>query len=100
MIMETTGKTVRIDFCNLEVYPSIERSRSIKTDVHKFFADTIYQKGSGISALALAMKIYNSGGETEYSLEETELIQKYANEFGTPMFIDAIDNAIKRSGME
>ena len=93
--MDTENRQTRIDFRNLEVYPSVDRSKSFMTDAHKFFADVIYQKGAGISALSLAMKIYNAEGEEEYSQEETELIRKYANEFGTPMFIDAIENVIR-----
>lgn len=91
---------MKINFKKLKVFPNIERGNSIVIDVHRNFADMIYQRGTGIAAHSLAMKIYNSDGDADYSDEEVEQIKDYAQKLGTPMFIDAIDNAIKRSGME
>ena len=81
---------MKIDFRKFRIYPGIDRQRSVEMDVRKEFADLIYQNGKGIAAHALAMKIYNAEGETEYSDEEVEMIRGYAEKLGTPMFIDAI----------
>lgn len=81
---------MKIDFKKLKVFPNIGKENAIIIDAHCNFADMIYQRGSGIAAHALAMKIYNAEGETEYSDEEVEMIRGYAEKLGTPMFIDAI----------
>jgi hypothetical protein len=44
----------------------------------------------GISGYALALKLYNSKGEEEYTDEEFDMILNYANRYGTPFFIDAL----------
>lgn len=84
---------MKIDFTKLKTYVSLDRSKAVDLDVHKDFAELIYQRGSGISAHSLALKIYNAKGEEEYSDEEVCLIRKYAESLGTPMFIDAIKEA-------
>ena len=43
---------------------------------------------------SLALKIYNSEGETEYNEKECELIRAASRSLA-PFFIDAIENALK-----
>jgi anaerobic ribonucleoside-triphosphate reductase len=81
---------IKIDFENLTVYTNIERTCKIIVNERKDFADTMYRNGQGLPFHALALKIYNSHGETEYSDEEYELIKKVAEAFYTPCFIDSI----------
>ena len=50
----------------------------------------IYKHGNGIRAHALALKIYNSKGETEFTDDEVIMISQAAENFCTPNFIDAI----------
>ena len=87
---------MKIDFRKFRIYPGIDRQRSVEMDVRKDFADLIYQKGKGVAAHALALKIYNSTGEEEYGEEETVMIRGYAESFGTPMFIDAVNEAMEQ----
>ena len=64
--------------------------KNVKTD----FSNVIYTMGHGIEAHALALKIFNSSGETEYNENEVRLIKKYS-ELCQPAFIDAINRVIE-----
>lgn len=79
----------KIDFRNVEIYTDIQHKQKIVADMHIDFSNIIYQRGTGIQAHALAMKIYNSKGEEEYTDEECKLIMEYAS-MCNPFFIDAI----------
>lgn len=71
----------------------IEGNNVVEQDVKKDFANLIYQHGKGIEFHALALKIFNSNGDTEYSTEECELIRQ-ASLLCAPFFIDAISNVL------
>ena len=71
----------------------IEGNNVVEQDVKKDFANLIYQYGKGIEFHALALKIFNSNGDTEYSEEECELIRQ-ASLSCAPFFIDAISNVL------
>lgn len=79
----------KINFERIEIFTSIEKKECIVQNVKKDFADIIYQIGRGIAAHALALKIYNSHGETEYDEQECNLILQLS-ELCNPSFIDAI----------
>lgn len=59
------------------------------------FADVLYNLGRGIQCHALALKIYNSKGDEEYTEEECQLIKKYS-EMCNPAFIEAIDKMFNK----
>lgn len=59
-------------------------------DVKNVLADELYTKGQGIAFHALALKIYNSKGETEYSDMEFALLADFAEHCMTPNFIDSL----------
>lgn len=79
----------RINFERIEIFSDIEHTRCSVCNVKKDFANAIYQNGYGIESHALALKIYNSSGETDFSDTEIELIKKYAAQC-QPAFYDAI----------
>lgn len=81
----------RIDFKNVKVYHGVVRRTWSTTDVRESFADLIYGNAGGIRAHALALKIYNSEGEEEYSPEEMELIRGVAERLCVPGFIDGLN---------
>ena len=87
---------MKIDFKRLKMYADITRSEEsvLVIDARKQFADIIYKNGSGIECLDLALKIYRSDGEEEYSEHEYSIIKQMSS-LCSPMFIDAIDNAMK-----
>lgn len=80
----------KINFKSIKVYDSISHKKSRTTDVREQFADMIYKNVGGIKAHALALKIYNSEGDTEYSPEEAELIKRVAEQLCLPGFIDGL----------
>ena len=80
---------VKIDFEHFKTrtLAGVEKEENIKLTV----AEDLYEKGQGIAFHALALKIYNSKGETEYTDDEFNLITAYAEQLGTPMVIDALE---------
>lgn len=84
----------KIDFQNFKIYASINHKASHKVDVRENFADMIYNSVNGIRAHALAMKIYKSDGETEYSDDEVKLIQAVADKMCVPGFIDGLSDQL------
>lgn len=86
---------MKIDFSKLEVKSLIQKE-GILTDVREPLANGLYVAGEGIAAHALAMKIYNSEGEVEYTDKEFDLIKSFVERNGTPMMIDAINNLLKQ----
>ena len=83
---------VKINFESLRVFKDIEHKVCEVMDVKMAVANELYEKGQGIAFHALAMKIYNSQGDTEYTDEEYELIMNYANQMCRPSVIDALMN--------
>ena len=83
---------VKINFESLRVFKDIEHKVCEVMDVKMAVANELYEKGQGIAFHALAMKIYNSQGDTEYTDEEYELIMNYANQMCRPSVIEALMN--------
>lgn len=84
----------KINFEKVEIFTDITKTNRIERNVKNEIANFIYMNGSGIEMHALALKIYNSEGETEYNDKECELIRAASRSLA-PFFIDAIDNILK-----
>ena len=84
----------KIDFERIELFTDIAHTQCVVKNVKKDFANAIYTYGAGIEAHALALKIYNSEGMTEYTQEEVALIRKYS-QMCQPAFIDAINKILE-----
>lgn len=84
----------KLDFQHFKVYASISRKAAHTVDARESFADVIYNNVNGIRAHALAMKIYKSDGETEYSDDEVKLIQAVADKMCVPGFIDGLSEQL------
>ena len=80
---------MEIDFKRLEIFDGVAHRSCTVVDVREPFADVIYQHGNGVAAHALALKIYNSQGPTQYSEQEVELIRRSAG-LCSPAFMDAV----------
>lgn len=91
---------IQLNFQEFRVYGSINHSIVQTLDVREHFADMIYTNVNGIRAHALAMKIYESTGETVYNADEVKLIRTVANNLCVPGFIDGLNEQIKQSGHE
>ena len=85
----------KINFEKLELYLNIEKTEKTTQDVKSQFANAIYVGANGIEMHALAMKIYQSEGETEFTEKECEMIRHISQRL-TPMFIDAIDGVLNQ----
>lgn len=83
-----------LNFKQLMISTDITRKHCENIDSREGLANVLYCNGQGIAAHALAIKIYNSNEETEYSDEEISLIKEYVNSYCKPFFIDAINRAI------
>lgn len=84
----------KINFQQFKVYASVSRKAAQTIDAREQFADMIYTHVNGIRAHALAMKIYESEGETEYGPEEMKLIRSVAEQLCVPDFIDGLNEQI------
>lgn len=83
---------MKINFEQLRVYNDIAKTREMVVNVKVQVADIIYQKGIGIAAHALALKIYNSTGDCELTDDEYQLLVSFAEHHFIPMVIDALKN--------
>ena len=85
---------MKINFENVKIYTDITRKNFFEADVKEQIADVLYKHGNGIRAHALALKIYNSKGETDFTPDEVAMLLEASQTFCTPNFIDAIQNII------
>ncbi len=81
---------VKINFQEFSIPTGVSRKTRQTGDARESFANLIYLNVNGIRAHALAMKIYNSEGETEFSDDEILLIREIAEKLCTPNFIDGL----------
>lgn len=85
---------VKLNFQYFRVPTGISRKSQQVGDARESFADMIYLNVNGIRAHALAMKIYHSNGETEYSLAEIKIIKEVAEKLCAPNFIDGLNEQL------
>ncbi len=55
----------------------------------------LYLNVNGIRAHALALKIYRSEGETDFTEEEVRTLQEVAHTYATPAFIDGLNEQLE-----
>ena len=87
---------MKINFEKVEVFTNVAKTKAAVIDIKEGFADAIYTQGQGVACHALALKIYNSKGEEEYSDKEEELISR-CSELCTPAVMDGIQAAITKA---
>lgn len=85
---------MKINFKQFRLPLGIDRTRYQTGDARESVANMLYLNVNGIRAHALALKIYQSEGETEYSEEEVKSIMEVANLYATPAFIDGLHETI------
>ena len=84
----------RIDFQYFNVYLSVSHKEARPMDVRETFADMIYNNVNGIKAHALALKIYESEGEADYTDDEVKLVRVVAERLCVPGFIDGLNEQL------
>lgn len=85
----------KLNFQQFSIPTGIDKRNRQTGDARESFANLIYLNVNGIRAHALAMKIYRSEGETEYSQDEVKLIKEVADRMCAPNFIDGLDEQLK-----
>lgn len=85
----------KLNFKQLIIATDVSRKHCENIDSRESFANVLYRNGNGIASHALALKIYNSTEDTEYTDEEINLIKEHANSYCKPFFIDALNQVVK-----
>lgn len=85
---------MKLNFQQFSIPTGISRKNRQVGDARESFADMIYMNVNGIKAHALAMKIYKSEGDTEYSPEEVKMIRSVAEQLCVPGFIDGLNEQL------
>lgn len=85
---------MKIDFQHFNVYMAVNRKSAQTMDVRESFADMIYNNVNGIKAHALALKIYESEGEADYTDDEVKLVRIVAERLCVPGFIDGLNEQL------
>lgn len=84
----------KINFQAFDIYVSVNRKAVQTIDVREKFADMIYNNVNGIKAHALALKIYESEGEADYTEDEVKLVRVVAERLCVPGFIDGLNEQL------
>lgn len=87
---------MKIDFRTVEIFTNVAKTQCVVQDIREAFADMIYNQGTGIKSYALALNIYNSNGDDEWTDEEVSMIEAYAN-MCTPAYMEAIKKLIGKA---
>ncbi len=85
----------RLNFKEFDVYAGVDRRKKRQGDVRESFADIVYNTANGIRGHALALKIYNSEGGTDFTDEEVEIMRNIAGEYCLPGFIDGLNDQLE-----
>ena len=85
---------MKLNFKQFSVPTGISRKSCQTGDARESFANMIYMNVNGIRAHALAMKIYNSEGEENYSPDEVRLRKEVAEKLCAPNFIDGLNEQL------
>lgn len=89
---------MKIDFERFPLVRGIGKSVVEPMNVKAVFADELYTRGQGIAFGALALKIYNSEGETDYTDAECRLMVAFSEQCMAPNFIDSLKMVVGGNG--
>lgn len=84
----------RLNFQQFRIPTGIDKTQYRTGDARESVANMLYLNVNGIRAHALAIKIYRSEGDTDYTDEEVRTLTDVAAAYGTPAFIDALNEQI------
>ncbi|RXE74719.1 hypothetical protein [Paramuribaculum intestinale] len=85
----------KINFQRFRIPAGIDRSRYQTGDARESVANMLYLNVNGIRAHALALKIYHSEGETDFTEEEVRTLSEVAATYATPAFIDGLNEQLQ-----
>lgn len=84
----------KLNFQQFRIPTGIDKTQYRIGDARESVANMLYLNVNGIRAHALAMKIYRSEGATDYTDEEVRTLTEVAANYGTPAFIDGLNEQI------
>lgn len=84
----------KLNFQQFKIPTGIKRTSFNTGDARESVANMIYLNVNGVRAHSLAMKIYQSEGETDFNEEEVKSIIEVANLYGIPAFIDGLNEQL------
>lgn len=85
----------KLNFQQFRIPTGIDKSRYQTGDARESVANMLYLNVNGIRAHALALKIYHSEGDTDFSDEEVKTLKEVANAYATPAFIDGLQSQLE-----
>lgn len=88
----------KLNFQQFRIPAGIDRNRYQTGDARESVANMLYLNVNGIRAHALALKIYRSEGETDFTEEEVRTLREVAETYATPAFIDGLREQLEGGG--
>lgn len=85
----------KLNFQHFKIPTGIDRTQYRTGDARESVANMLYLNVNGIRAHALALKIYRSEGETDFTEEEVRTLQEVADTYATPAFIDGLNDQLE-----
>lgn len=85
----------KLNFQHFKIPTGIDRTQYRTGDARESVANMLYLNVNGIRAHALALKIYRSEGETDFTEEEVRTLRDVADTYATPAFIDGLNDQLE-----
>ena len=87
---------MKINLEHLEVFMTLDKKQCQVVNARKQIANLIYSQGAGLglAGQALAVKMWNGNGDTEYTDDDVKIIKELVERTTAPCFIDAVNAAI------
>lgn len=78
---------------------TLDKNRCQVVNARKQIANIIYSQGAGLglAGQALAVKMWNGNGDTEYTDDDVKIIKELVERTTAPCFIDAMNTAISNA---
>lgn len=90
---------MKIELEHLEVFMTLDKKQCQVVNARKQIANLIYSQGAGLglAGQALAVKMWNGNGDTEYTDDDVKIIKELVERTTAPCFIDAMNTAISNA---
>lgn len=87
---------MKIELEHLKVFMTLDKNQCQVVNARRQIANLIYSQGAGcgLAGKALAVKMWNGDDETDYSIEEADIITAVVEKSTAPCYIEAVEKAI------
>jgi len=87
---------MKIELEHLEVFMTLDKNQCQVVNARRQIANLIYSQGAGcgLAGKALAVKMWNGDDDTDYSIEEADIITAVVEKSTAPCYIEAVEKAI------